>query len=183
MANTGLTLLFYALAAVAVVAALGAVLTRHILRAALCLMVVLLMSAGLYLLVDAEFLAGVQVLVYVGGIVVLLAFAIMLTSSTELLEDHPSLLRKLVGIVAAGSFFFLTTRIFSTQAFQPAAMPPRTTDDAVVVGRMLLDRGSGGYVLPFEIISLLLLAVVIGGIVVARKKPARDQADMKGEPN
>lgn len=182
MSSSGLTLLFYGLAAVSVLAALGAVLSRHILRAALALMVVLLMSAGLYLLLDAEFLAGVQVLVYVGGIVVLLAFAIMLTSSMELLEDHPSLLRRLVGAVAAAAFFGVTTRILTAQAFQPATALTRTTEDAVVVGRMLLDRGATGYVLPFEIISLLLLAVVIGGVVVARKKAVANPAETKGEP-
>lgn len=181
LTETSLTILFYALASVAVLAALGAVMSRHILRAALHLVVVLAMSAGLYLLLDAEFLAGVQLLVYVGGIVVLLAFAIMLTASSELLEDRPTLFRKMMGFGTAGLFFVLTTLAFMTQAFPPSAPPPRGTDDTEALGRLLLDRGATGYVLPFEIISLLLLAVVIGGIVVARKKPAGNPADGKGK--
>lgn len=180
MATTGLTLLFYVLAAAATVAALGAVTSRHILRAALHLMVVLIVTAGLYLMLDAEFLTGVQILVYVGGIVVLLAFAIMLTASAELLEDRPSLGRKVVGLLAAGAFFVITLHIYASYPFPPGVPPPRATDDVVVLGRMLLDRGAGGYVLPFEVVSLLLLAVVIGAIVVARRKPAADAAEQKG---
>jgi len=180
LTQTSLAVLFYVMAAVAVIAAVGAVVSRHILQAALHLVVVLAMSAGLYLLLGAEFLAGVQILVYVGGIVVLLAFAIMLTASAELLEDRPTLMRKLVGLTTAGLFFALAMLAFSTRAFPPSAPPPRATDDAVVLGRMLLDRGAAGYVLPFEIVSLLLLAVVIGGIVVARKRPARNRADAQG---
>lgn len=180
LTEIGLSIIFYLLAAIAVIAAVGAVVSRHILQAAVHLVVVLAMSAGLYLLLGAEFLAGVQILVYVGGIVVLLAFAIMLTASAELLEDRPSQGRKLVGIAVAGLFFAITLLTFSTRALPPATPPPRAVDDTVALGRMLLNRGPTGYVLPFEIISLLLLTVVIGAIVVARKTPAETPADAKG---
>lgn len=169
------TVFFYGIALVAVVAALCAVLSRHILRAALCLVVVLAMSAGLYVLLGAEFLAGVQMLVYVGGIVVLLAFAIMLTSSLELLEDRPALHRRLIALVLAGLVFAGEMVAIAGGIFPPSSPPARTADDAVVLGRLLLDRGPAGYVLPFEVVSLLLLAAVIGGIVVARRKPAADR--------
>lgn len=182
LTDIGLSLIFYVLAAIAVIAAVGAVVSRHILQAALHLVVVLAMSAGLYLLLGAEFLAGVQILVYVGGIVVLLVFAIMLTASAELLEDRPASGRKMTGIAVAGLFFALTMLVFSTRALPPSVAPPRTTDDVVALGRMLLDSGAAGYILPFEIISLLLLAVVIGAIVVARKTPAEKPADTKGGP-
>lgn len=170
LATTATALLFYALAISAVGLALGLVLTRHILRSALYLMGVLLMSAGFYLLLDAEFLAGVQVLVYVGGIVVLLVFAVMLTSSVELLEDRPSPGRRLLGLSVAGLFFVLTAATFLAADFG-AGQGASPTNSAALVGRMLLARGSQGYVLPFEIVSLLLLAAALGGIVIARKIP------------
>jgi NADH-quinone oxidoreductase subunit J len=173
-AEAARTVFFYGIALTAVIAALCAVLSRHILRAALCLVVVLAMSAGLYVLLGAEFLAGVQMLVYVGGIVVLLAFAIMLTSSLELREDRPAFHRRLIALVLAGLAYAGEMVAIAAGAFPPSAPPARATDDAVALGRMLLDRGSTGYVLPFEIVSLLLLAAVIGGIVVARRTPADD---------
>ncbi len=92
----------------AILAALAVVNARRLLRAAIYLMGVLLASAGLYVMLGAEFLAGVQVLVYVGGIVVLIVFAIMLTRSADLLEDNPSLVRKLLGAVASIGFLLVT---------------------------------------------------------------------------
>lgn len=179
-ASAGYTLLFYALALSAVAFAVAVVISRHILRAALCLMAVLIVSAGFYLLLNADFLAGVQVLVYVGGIVVLIVFAVMLTSSTELLEDRPAPLRRLLGFGVAALFFVLTVAAFLAAEFPAAAAAAGTTDNTALIGRMLLDRTGRGYVLPFEIVSLLLLAAAVGGIVVARKTlagpPAVDQS-------
>ena len=79
--TAGYTVLFYGMAVAAVFFAVATVISRHIFRSAVYLMCVLLAGAGFYLLLGAEFLAGVQVLVYVGGIVVLLAFVVMLTST------------------------------------------------------------------------------------------------------
>src|ERR1035437_5712719 len=97
--------LFYFLAGCMAIFGCLAMGTRHILRSAIYLMVVLFLSAGVYLLLDAEFLAGAQVLIYVGGIIVLLVFAVMLTQSSALIEDHPMLKRKISGALGAGSFF------------------------------------------------------------------------------
>ena len=174
------TVMFYVLGAAAILLALAVVNARRLLRAAIYLMGVLLMSAGLYVLLDAEFLAGVQVLVYVGGILVLIVFAVMLTRSADLLEDNPSLRRKVLGAVASIGFLVLTAAVFLTTPFKPLAEGTPPKDDALVIGRRLLDQGPDGYVLPFEIVSVLLLAAVIGGIVVARKTPPPEQPFTSG---
>jgi NADH:ubiquinone oxidoreductase subunit 6 (chain J) len=181
------TLLFYAISIITIVFALAVTMSRNLLRAAVCLMMVLLTSACLYIMLDAEFLAGIQVLVYVGGIVVLIVFAIMLTRSAELLLDRPPLRRKLSAGLASLVFAAATIWIFWTSQFPIAqnnvAVPPNNTEE---IGLKLLDYGSGGYILPFEIISILLLAAIIGGIVVARKTPPPEQpfttgGDLAGE--
>ena len=165
---------FFAFALIAVLLAVGVVTTRRILRAALFLTGVLFCGAVFYILLQVEFLAGVQVLVYIGGIVVLLVFAVMLTSSTELLEDDPSRGRRFIGLTTSLAFFVLTAFALLNSDFGFLESPQRTESDVHEIGRRLLDSGPGGYVLPFEVISVLLLASVIGGIVVARK--VRDDA-------
>jgi len=163
-------ILFYAFAAGAVVLAVAVVTTRRILRAAVYLTGVLLASAAFYLMLHAEFLAGVQVLVYIGGIVVLLVFAIMLTSAMELLEDHPSRSRRGVGLLLAVAFFVAGAWMLQASEFDfVAGSGERSVSDVREIGRRLMDYGPGGYVLPFEVISVLLLAAIIGSIVVARK--------------
>ena len=181
MNNAVLNLLFYAFALISIVLAISVVTTRKILRAAVYLMGVLVASAAFFLLLDAEFLAGVQILVYVGGIVVLLVFAVMLTRSVELLEDHPSKLRMLLGFVAAASFLGMTVGIFQMSEFPLLKSGVRNGTDTMELGRKLLDYGPQGYALPFEIISLLLLAAVIGGIVIARKTAAEKAATQPNE--
>jgi len=180
------TILFYVIASVSIVFAIGVTLSPRLLRAAVYLMGVLLMSAGLYVMLGAEFLAGIQVLVYVGGIVVLIVFAVMLTRSGQLQQDNPPLRRKILGILASAAFAMMTGWIGWTSAFaisKEAAVPAVNTE---AIGMKLLDTGSNGYVLPFEIISVLLLAAMIGGIVVARKTPPCEQpfttgGDLPGE--
>lgn len=187
ISDAAYTLLFYAISIVTIVFALAVAMSRNLLRAAVYLMMVLLASAALYIMLDAEFLAGIQVLVYVGGIVVLIVFAIMLTRSAGLPLDRPPLRRKLSAGLASIIFAAATILIFWTAQFQiaqgDAAIPANNTKE---IGLKLLDYGSGGYILPFEIISILLLAAIIGGIVVARKTPPPEQpftsgGDLAGE--
>lgn len=163
-------MMFLALAFFTVLLALATVFTKHIFRSAIYLMGVLTLSAGLYLLLGSEFLAGVQVLVYVGGIVVLLVFAVMLTQSQDLLEDHPTLLRKLIGAIAAIAFFVTSAWSLSQSSF--AKSTTIGTEPIVIadLGRAFLSADYKGYLVPFELISLLLLAVLIAGVVLARKE-------------
>jgi len=180
------TIVFYSIAAVALVLAAATVTARRLLRAAVTLMFVLALGAGLYVMLDAEFLAGVQVLVYVGGIVVLIVFVVMLTSRADVVEERPPRARKALGALAALGLFLATAGAILTTRFplaDPGAVP---AESAPAIGAALLDYGARGYVVPFEVISLLLLAAIVGGIAVARKssppgQPMTSGGDLPGE--
>lgn len=180
IADAAHTVMFYALAAGAVTLALITVTVRRLLRAAVGLMFVLTFSAGLYILLSAEFLAGVQVLVYVGGIVVLIVFAIMLTRSSDLLEDVPEFWRSVVGAISAITLCAASCAALLATTFFHGAGGELPATDVDGIGRQLLDYGPSGYVVPFEVISLLLLAAVIGGIVIARRTPPIGQPFTSG---
>ncbi len=162
------TVIFYLFGLVAVLGALVVVGAKRILRSAVGLAVTLVCSAGFYFLLDYDFIAGVQILVYVGGIVVLIVFAVMLTSSLEWVEDHPSALGQALAAGAALLFFGVAMSALSLTDFAPTESVSTPDNIAAEIGRRMLDTGPGGFVLPFELISLLLLAAVIGGIVIAR---------------
>lgn len=162
------TFAFYLLGMVAIFGALAAVGARRILRSAVGLAVTLVCSAGFYILLGYDFIAGIQVLVYVGGIVVLIVFAIMLTSSLEWFEDHPSPLRVTLAALASLLFLVVTVTALAQTPFSLDSSAEQPKEIAAGLGRMILDTGGSGYVTPFELISVLLLSAVIGGIVVAR---------------
>jgi NADH-quinone oxidoreductase subunit J len=180
--ETATAAIFLFFAAVAVVLAVGVVTSRRILRAAVCLAGVLVSTAAFYLLLGMEFLAGVQVLIYVGGIVVLLVYAVMLTSAANFVEERPAPRRKLVAGAVALAFFGLSVAAISATEFPVNPDAARPESDVAAIGRGLLDTGPDGYVLPFELISLLLLAAVIGGVVVARKRGAPTADPAADEP-
>ncbi|NUM52270.1 MAG: NADH-quinone oxidoreductase subunit J [Candidatus Hydrogenedentes bacterium] len=186
IADATYTVLFYGLSIAVVVLALAAVNARQLLRAALGLMGMLALSAGFYVMLRAEFLAGVQILVYVGGIVVLIVFAIMLTRSSELLEDHPRAATRAFGAVFSIAFMLISCMALRATEFPVVPNAAPSGDEIHKIGVALLDRGSAGYLLPFEVVSLLLLVAVVGGTVVARKTPPKDQpfttgGDLRGE--
>jgi NADH-quinone oxidoreductase subunit J len=141
------------------------VLGKNIVRAAVALIFTFCGMAALYVLLDAEFLAAVQVLIYVGGITILLLFAIMLTSrisstTARVINDQGIL----SAIAAAG---LLVGLIYAAMRGIPALSgPPRLPETAPFLGRALLTT----YALPFEVVSILLLAGMVGAIVLARKE-------------
>lgn len=169
------TLLFYFTAISSLLLALITVTNRRLLRAAVGLMGVLILTSAFYLLLDAEFLAGVQILVYVGGIVVLMVFAIMLTQRVDLREDLPSPGRRKLALLVSLGLILGPGLICVTAPFPVDTTLPRVSDHTLEIGKALLDPGAQGFVLPFEIISLLLLAAAVGGIVIARKTPPEHQ--------
>ena len=187
IAEAAFTVMFYFLAIASIVFALCVVMSRRLLRAAIALMMTLTMSAGLYLLLEAEFLAGVQILVYVGGIVVLIVFAVMLTRAGDLIEERPTFSRKVIGGLSSGLLALVTCVVLCEEAGQglsqyeiPEVFPSAPANETHEIGRLLLDFGQSGYVLPFEVISLLLLSAVIAGIVIARRTPPTGQPITSG---
>ena len=157
--------IFYILAAFTVWAAAVVVLGKNIVRAAVALIFAFCGMAGLYLLLDAEFLAAVQVLIYVGGITILLLFAIMLTSrisstAVRVINDQAIL----SAIAAAGLLVGLIYAV--TRGIPAMSGPPQLPETTPFLGRALLTT----YVLPFEVVSILLLAGMVGAIILARKE-------------
>ena len=168
------TISFYVIAAFILAGGLLAVTSRKIFRSAVWLLSALTGIAALYFWLDVQFLAAVQIVVYIGGIAVLIIFSIFLTEHTG--ADLPRALpgRKLTsGLLALGGFFLVSMMIlrqdfgltYSMNQFQP---------DVSSIGHAMLYTGKGGFVLPFEAISILLLAAMIGCIAIAiRKSPGR----------
>jgi NADH-quinone oxidoreductase subunit J len=165
------TIFFYFFAASSIALAMGVVLGRRLLRSAVCLIGVLACSAGMTVMLGFEFVAAIQVLVFIGGIVVLLLFAIMMTSEGHTFERRPSVHRRVVGGVVAAAFFAVTLFVYLNADFPLASAEGLAVshEGADSIGRKLLSNERDGYIVPFEVISLLLLAALIGGIVIARK--------------
>lgn len=162
--------IFYLLAAVIVIFSVLTVTTRRILRAATYLLFVLFATAGLYFQLDYHFLGAVQIAIYAGGIVVLFVFSILLTSGlgdkAEPLTSKKKFWGILASVVGAGVCgYALLTQIFDSSKFQNFSEL-----DMKTVGHALMGMEKYQYILPFEVISVLLLACIIGGIMIARKR-------------
>ncbi len=147
------------------------VTTRKILRSATYLLFTLFATAGIYFQLDYEFLGAVQIAVYAGGIVVLFVFSILLTSRPGDNSAKLTSKKHILGFIAAGATlvvagYALVSRCSALCTKMPA-MQELTMNK---LGADLLGSGQGQYLLPFEAISVLLLACIIGGIVVARKR-------------
>jgi NADH-quinone oxidoreductase subunit J len=161
-------LMFYLLSAVIVICSVLTITTTRILRAAFYLLCVLVGTAGFYFMVDYQFMAGVQLVLYAGGIVVLIIFSILLTSHISHKFARPDAIRLIMGVLVGLSGFALSTVAILNFNFT-ATTNPAMKVDMQAIGLQLLGTGKNGYVLPFEVISILLLASMIGAIVIAKK--------------
>ena len=164
-------ILFYALAALLLVSAALAVTVRNIFHAALYLAVALLAVAAHYVMLEAYFLAAVQVLIYIGAVVVLAIFVINLTRTVTgapvTLSRRWVIPAALVSALAACLIIVALLRSSAARGMPTSAAPalPPEQDTAVDLGRSLL----GSYVLPFELVSVMLLSALIGAIVIVAK--------------
>lgn len=170
MESLGSIITYAAIALSIVIFSVLAVTTRKILRAATYLLFALFATAAMYFQLDYEFLGGVQIAVYAGGIVVLVVFAILLTShpgdNSEKLTSHS----RVRGIVAALLALGATAYSLVTRCELLTAAPAMENPTMDKIGEQMMGSGSGQYLLPFEAVSILLLACIIGGVVVARKR-------------
>jgi len=169
-------IIFYVLAAIIILGGVLSVTSRKIFRSAIYLLFSLIGIAGLYFYLDYEFIAAVQIVVYVGGIVVLLVFSIFLTHGSGEHMKQPNMWRALFSGLAALTGLILTLYIIGNQTFvsdNSTPMAPSVQN----IGTQLVSVTSPGYSLPFELVSMLLLAALIGCIVIAIK-PAK-KADPK----
>ena len=167
---------FVALAAIGSLGAFRLVTSRNVVHAALYLVVTLAMVGAVYLLMAAEFLAWVQVLIYVGAIVVLLLFSLMLTKAPIGREALDNQQRGLAALVGAGVLAGLAFLILDTFGSSPPIRLRQATTAQVGVSVFR------SFVLPFEVVSVLLLAALVGAVVIARKDEAPGQAPERRAP-
>ena len=162
--------MFCILAVVILGSAIFCVMTKSIMRAATFLLFVLFGVAGIYFLLDYTFLGAVQVSVYAGGITMIYIFAIQLVSKQTLqgISERLHGGKVVAGCLAALVGFAMVLFILLKQQFVSMAIP-NTEVPMDVVGRTLMGSEKYQYVLPFEFISVFLLACIIGGIVISRK--------------
>ncbi|HOI49758.1 MAG TPA: NADH-quinone oxidoreductase subunit J [Prolixibacteraceae bacterium] len=166
--------MFYLLAAVIMVCSVLTITSRRILRAAFYLLCVLIATAGIYFMLDYQFIAGVQLILYAGGIVVLIIFSVLLTSHISQKFAKPGLARVIPGVLAAVAGFVLSAMTVLSFPFQPSGQPA-IGNDMRTIGLQLLSVEKNGYALPFEVISVLLLASMVGAIVVAKKEKSKEK--------
>lgn len=162
------SLVFYVLSAIILVFSVMAVTSRKLLRAAIYLLFVLVGAAVFYLMLDYLFLAAVQVVVYMGGVLVLIIFSILLTS--HLAERLPAVsgLTRFASVIIAVAGAGIVLSVILTRDWV-IADGGGVEYDVSALGNSLLSYEKFGYVLPFEVISILLLAALIGAIVIAKR--------------
>lgn len=164
------TVVFYFLAAFITVFSLLTVTTTRMVRSATYLLFVLFGTAGIYFLLGYTFLGSVQIMVYAGGIVVLYVFSILLTSGEGDKAIKLSWSKFLAGLgtTLAGAvivlFITLKHKFLATTDLQPIEVSFDT------IGQQMFSSDKYGYLLPFEAVSLLLLACIVGGLLIARKR-------------
>ncbi len=161
-------IIFYVLAAFTLANALLAVTARKIFRAAIFLLFSLIGVSGLYFWLQFEFLAAVQIMVYVGGITVLIIFSIFLTNQAGDYLPKQQWITVLFSILAASfGFALVSIQVLGHSFIMGSSVPIAPT--VANIGELMLGAGKGGFALPFELVSVLLLAAMIGCIVIAIK--------------
>jgi NADH-quinone oxidoreductase subunit J len=161
----GVTIAFWILAVLMIAAALSVVLLRNVFRAALSLVLCFLAVAGLYITLSADFLAAVQVLVYVGAIAVLIILAIMMTRDVQ----RGSLGNRLQipAFIVAVLFLGVVAYAVVNTSWSIAGVAPQEPTTSALAGKLF---GEEGFILPLEIAPILLLAAILGAIVLVREK-------------
>lgn len=157
--------IFYILAAIIIGSAVMVVSLKNIFHCAVFLVLCFFGVAGIYVLLSAEFLAAVQVLIYVGAITILMIFAIMLTAKLYSAKIRQSNEQVIPGIIIVAALLVATVFTLSRTAWRLSSQAAEV-QSTVGIGRLLLTK----YVLPFEVVSVVLLTALIGAIVIARKE-------------
>jgi len=155
----------YVLMGISILAAIAAVTLRSMFHAALGLIVVLMGIAGLFFALHAEFLAVVQILLYVGAVMTLVIFAIMLTENLGDKSTRQSNKQSVVALIGVIAFLGLLFGVLTRTPW-----PVKSATVAARIGTFELGEALlGTYVLPFEVISVVLIAALIGAIIIAKK--------------
>ena len=159
--------IFVVLSAVALIGAVGAVSNRNLFRAALFLVLSFVGVAGFYVMLQAEFLAMVQILVYVGAISILIIFAIMLSRRMMAADFQARNEQWIGGLIAAVALFAILAYVLLTVVW-PTVEAEVPQDTITMLGQALVDPGK--FLLPFEVASVLLLVALVGAVIIARER-------------
>ncbi|NOZ34423.1 MAG: NADH-quinone oxidoreductase subunit J [Chlorobi bacterium] len=172
-------IIFYIISVLMIVFAVMAVSNRNIMRSIVYLLFVLIGIAGIYFMIEFYFLGAVQLTVYAGGIIVLYINSVMLVEKIN--TPLPSVVwwRKL--LAASLSIFGIVLTLFAIWSYNFVKIAESQTKDTSIndVGRALLNYGDRGFVLPFEVISILLLAAMVGAIVIAKTNKPQENNELK----
>jgi len=165
------SLIFYFLAAIVIGFAILVVTLPHILHSAIALIVSFFGTAALYIFLQSEFIAIAQILVYIGGIVIFMLFAILLTTRMGEKFLLSSLYKKIVALIVVFLVFVSLLYIYfnSPGQFAGVELAPVAKGSIAEIGSRLMSTDKTGFIIPFEVISILLLASMVGAIVIARK--------------
>lgn len=174
---TASQIIFYLISAFILGTGILAVTTRRIFRSAIWLLFSLIGIAALYFWLEVEFIAAVQVVVYVGGIVVLIIFSIFLTQKSGQKMPRPSLKRTIASVLAVLLGFAFSYSLIYRYNFRESNQ--KFNYSVQQVGQQMLGTGENGYALPFEVVSILLLAAMVGCIVIAMKSQTAPTANPK----
>jgi len=168
MAPVATTFFFYFLSGLTLLSGVLVITRRNPVHSALALILGLLAQAGLYLMLYAPFVAGVQIILYAGGIMVLFLFVIMLVNIEGVEKEREFNKQWLVGILAAAALGALFVLIYAKGRglFPEKVRLPPENSNTQQIGSLLY----GQYMFPFEIASLLLLVAIIGAVVMAKKR-------------
>ena len=158
--------IFIILAIITALSSIYVVTSKNLVRSAVALFFTLFGMAGFYVMLYADFVAGAQILIYVGGVLVLIIFGVMLTNKMDKPSIANSSLNQIVAGIVSIVFFMVQAIVILTTPWENDGV---VLDETVKeIGRMLMKE----YILPFEIVSILLLAALIGAATLARKKNA-----------
>ncbi len=164
------SILFWFLSVMAVGCALGVILSRNPVNSVLFLIATFVAISGHYILMNAQFLAIVNMIVYAGAIMVLFLFVIMLMNLNADVEPQKGQMVQLAGVISGGVLFLIILAALKTAT--TIEVNPQSTDIGLIgnLGKVLFKQ----YVLPFEISSVLFLSAMIGAVVIGKKEPGQD---------
>lgn len=170
-------IVFYVVAAFMIVAAVVTVVSKNILQSAIFLIATFIATAIIYILLQAEFMAVAQVMVYAGGVVVFMIFAILLTSHLGEESFKVHLPRKFIAGAIAAAFLAIMGKFLIGQP-ELATATSNASAEASSFGAYalrLLSPGANGFLIPFELISLLLLMALVASVTIAKKDEDKEE--------
>jgi NADH-quinone oxidoreductase subunit J len=161
-----IAILFYVFAALAVISGFVVVFSRSVIYAAFSLLFTFLGVAGLYVLLHADFVAVAQIMVYIGGILILMVFGVMLTRKATDAEVQTATMKTLPALIIVGIVLGTFVHVFTSATWPVAGMTPDIDGTTLEIGELLLTT----FIMPFELAGILLLAAIMGAAFIARRQ-------------